>query len=88
MSTDMTPPVVHNQAPQPLAQPAPLGYWAVHLELLAPVVPDDRQLQCVGDAEIDFERRALERLRPHLEALLRTSPFQHYYVTGINRCMA
>ena len=88
MSTDMTTPVVHDQAPQPSAQPAPLGYWAVYLELLAPVAPDDRQLQCFGDAEIDFERRALERLRPHLEGLLQTSPFQQYYVIRVKRCIA
>jgi len=88
MSTDLTTPGVHHQAPQPLAQPASLGYWAVHLELLAPVVPDDRQRQYLGDAEGDFERRALERLRPHLEGLLQTSPFQHYCVICIKRYIA
>ena len=88
MSTDMTTPMVHDQAQQPSAPPDPQGYWAVHLELLAPLISDDRQLQCFGDAEVDFERRALERLRPHLEALLQTSPFQQYYVIRVKRCIA
>lgn len=43
--------------------------WRLHLELTFPATDEDSLVRYEGDAEVDFASRAVERIRPHLEAL-------------------
>lgn len=44
--------------------------WALNVELTFPITDEDVKLRYHGDAEIDFARRAVERIRPALDRLL------------------
>lgn len=54
--------------------------WKLYLELEFPVLPDDVAEKYVGDCEDDFARRAVERVRAHLDKLLEDTEFVHYYI--------
>jgi len=57
--------------------------WEMHLTLTWDVLPEDVTERYEGDAEVDFSRRALERIRPNLENILGSdTPFAHYHITG------
>jgi len=43
--------------------------WCMKLELTFDINPEDTKPRYFGDAEIDYSNRALERIRPNLEAL-------------------
>ena len=43
------------------------------VELTWDVLPEDLDERALGDTEADFGRRALERVRPQLESILRHS---------------
>jgi len=66
----------------------PLGglrIWAMKVELTFPVEKGDIAERFEGDAEADFSFRALERVKSHLENLLRDSPFEHYHICQFPR---
>ena len=53
--------------------------WRMTVELEFPVQPTDIVPMFHGDAEVDFARRAMERVRPALERLLTDiGPEAHY----------
>lgn len=54
--------------------------WQVHVALTFLVLPEDIEHRYEGDAEVDFARRAVERLQPALNRLLESSDFSGYYV--------
>ena len=57
--------------------------WVMNVQFEFPVVPADVEVRHEGDAEIDFSRRALERIRPQLEYLIDSiGPEGHYWITG------
>lgn len=55
--------------------------WALNVEFTFPVTENDVKLRYHGDAEIDFARRAVERIRPALEKLLQHSDFAGYHLS-------
>lgn len=57
--------------------------WEVQVALTFPVMPEDIEHRYEGDAEIDFARRALERVGPALERLLETSDFNGYSIRAV-----
>lgn len=54
--------------------------WKMYLELEFPVLQDDITEKHIGDAEIDYANRAVERVRPHIDKLLEDTEFVHYYI--------
>ena len=62
-----------------------LKTWAMQIELTFPVNPEDIKERFPGDAEVDYSRRALRRIRPHLESLLEDTKFAHYHITELPR---
>ena len=58
--------------------------WLMHVQIEFPVVPADVEKRHEGDAEVDFSRRALERVRPYLETLLdgigMDAEYAHYWI--------
>ena len=55
--------------------------WTMRIELEFPVQSDDVQVRYVGDAEVAFAARALERIRPALERLrAEIGPEAHYHL--------
>lgn len=55
--------------------------WALNVEFTFPITEEDVELRYHGDAEIDFARRAVERMRPALERLLQHSDLAHYHLS-------
>lgn len=55
--------------------------WALKVEFTFPITEEDVRLRYHGDAEIDFARRAVERIRPALDRLLQHSDFAHYFLS-------
>jgi len=53
--------------------------WRIVVELTFDPKPEDREEKYPGDAEVDFSRRALERVRADLEKLLEGG-FAHYHI--------
>lgn len=53
--------------------------WRMAIELTWDIDPKDIEEKYPGDAEVDFARRALERVRSELEKLLQGS-FAHYHI--------
>lgn len=43
--------------------------WVMHVEIEFPTLDGDLVHRYLGDAEIDFSRRALKRVRPQLQTL-------------------
>ena len=67
----------------PLEAPAFCRRWCMKVELTFPVAEEDVRIRYEGDAEVDFAFRALQRIRPELEALLeRIGPDAHYTILG------
>ena len=56
--------------------------WRIVVELTWDVLPEDVQERFEGDAPVDFAARALERVRPAMDELLRSedSDFAHYHI--------
>lgn len=65
-----------------------MATWKMYLELEFPVLEDDITEKYIGDAEVDFARRAVERVRTHLDKLLEDTEFVHYYIMPIKSGMA
>jgi hypothetical protein len=60
-----------------------LTAWEVRIALTFPVDPEDVKHRFAGDEEVDYAARAVARIRPHLEALLRTiGPGSGYFILG------
>jgi len=57
--------------------------WEVQVTLTFAVVPEDIEYRYQGDAEVDFARRAVERLQPALNRLLDTSDFNGYFIRPV-----
>jgi hypothetical protein len=57
----------------------------MYLELEFPVLEDDITEKHIGDAEVDFANRAVERVRKHLDKLLENTEFVHYYIMPTKR---
>jgi len=47
------------------------GRWCLHVEFTFDVKPEDVEHKFIGDAEVDFAARALDRVRPALNGVLR-----------------
>lgn len=57
--------------------------WEINVTLTFPVTPADiaeSHRGKGGDSEVDFSVRALRRVRGYLDALIRTSLFDHYTI--------
>ena len=64
------------------ASPGP-NRWEMQLTLTWDVLPEDVTERYEGDAEVDFAKRAVERVRPDLENILGPdTPFAHYHITA------
>lgn len=55
--------------------------WALNVELTFPIKDEDVKLRYHGDAEVDFARRAVERIRPALDRLLQQSDLAGYHLS-------
>lgn len=60
--------------------------WRVVVELTWDVLPEDLEEKAPGDTEADFGQRALARVRPKLESILRhgdprvADKFAHFHI--------
>jgi len=55
--------------------------WIAKIEIEFPVEPADTEIRFEGDAEPDFARHALDRIRPALEAMrAQLGPEAHYHI--------
>lgn len=62
--------------------------WRIVVELTWDIKPEDVEEKHPGDAEVDFGRRALARVRPDMNKLLETSEFAHYHIIEMpKRCV-
>lgn len=60
--------------------------WVAKIEIEFPVDPNDIRIRYEGDAPTDFSMRALDRIRPALEAMReQLGPEAHYYVLQLPR---
>lgn len=60
--------------------------WRMMVELEFPAQPADVTEHYPGDAEVDFARRAMDRVRPALERLLtEIGPGAHYHLSRPTR---
>lgn len=50
------------------------------VELTFDIEPEDELIQYPGDAEVDFARRGLDRVRGALNDLIKDGPFAHYHI--------
>jgi hypothetical protein len=61
--------------------------WKIEVELTWDIDPEDVEEKHPGDAEVDFGRRGLARVRPALDKMLKESGFAHYHITKLpERC--
>ena len=61
---------LYHMAARAAASVVPKGQvWELKVTLTFPVLPEDVTKKHEGDAEVDFERRAYDRFRPHLQKL-------------------
>jgi len=59
--------------------------WQLILELTYDIDPEDTKERYPGDAEVDYARRSLERVRPALEKIVGGNPFAHYHIEQMPR---
>jgi len=62
--------------------------WSVLIELTFPVLDYDVTHRYEGDAEIDYARRAVERIRRDLESLIRKINGGYHIVSNNDKTLA
>jgi hypothetical protein len=61
--------------------------WRMVVELTWDIDPEDVKERHPCDAEADFARRGLERVRPDLDKMLEDGGFAHYHILKMpERC--
>ncbi|KKL62408.1 hypothetical protein LCGC14_2185540 [marine sediment metagenome] len=62
--------------------------WRIVVELTWDIEPGDVEVKHPGDAEVDFGRRGLARVRPDLNRMLANGGFAHYHIIKMpERCV-
>jgi len=54
--------------------------WSMEIELTFDINPEDIKKKFPDDREVDFRLRALDRVKKHLDNLIRGGFIKHYHV--------